>query len=151
MVLPETERELSQFSQILQRELSQFSQTLQTTKDVDAERTSWVLNAPEPPGFFRELVNSARDIMFPQGDKQKSSGEKPMSKRAISILEGIFPILVWSRNYTATKFKSDLLAGLTLASLCIPQVNNTIFFFFGYWIRNAMYPQKIILIYRDKY
>lgn len=61
--------------------------------------------------------------MFPQaqGDKQKSSGEKPMSKRAVSILEGIFPILVWSRNYTATKFKNDLLAGLTLASLCIPQ------------------------------
>ncbi|KAJ6397970.1 hypothetical protein OIU77_018893 [Salix suchowensis] len=33
----------------------------------------------------------------------------------------MFPIFSWCRHYKATEFKNDLLAGLTLASLCIPQ------------------------------
>ena len=35
----------------------------------------------------------------------------------------VFPILVWCQSYTVTKFKNNLLAGLTIASLRIPQVN----------------------------
>ncbi|KAK9110635.1 hypothetical protein Sjap_018695 [Stephania japonica] len=38
-----------------------------------------------------------------------------------SVLQGLFPILQWCRAYKATKFKNDLMAGLTLASLSIPQ------------------------------
>ncbi|KAK3007505.1 hypothetical protein RJ639_013407, partial [Escallonia herrerae] len=141
-----SENELSQFSQTLQTkvtssvlmnetELSQFSQTLQTNmvsaatdftageaipdleKNCWAERTLWILNAPEPPDLWRKLLDS----VLASGNKLKSLKEKPVSKHAIPIFEAMFPILLWSRNYTATKFKSDLLAGLTLASLCIPQ------------------------------
>lgn len=104
-----------------ERELSQFSQTLQTP--TDGERASqWVLNAPEPPGLWRELVNSTKEIVLPYGNKSKSSDENSKSKRVVSVLESVFPILVWSRKYTANKFRKDLMAGLTLASLCIPQV-----------------------------
>ncbi|KAK3031478.1 hypothetical protein RJ639_035513, partial [Escallonia herrerae] len=141
-----SENELSQFSQTLQTkvissvlmnetELSQFSQTLQTSavsaatdfttgeaipdleKNGRAERTLWILNPPEAPGLWRKLLDS----VLSSGNKLKSLKEKPVSKHAIRIFEAMFPILVWSRNYTATKFKSDLLAGLTLASLGIPQ------------------------------
>lgn len=119
---------LSQFSQTLQtpissssttmteKELSQFSQTLQKSLDISiAERTQWVLNAPEPPGLCHEIINSIKESVY------HFFMGKPVPKKVISVLEGIFPILLWSRNYTATKFKSDFLAGLTLASLCIPQ------------------------------
>jgi hypothetical protein len=30
-------------------------------------------------------------------------------------------MLDWGRNYTLGKFKGDLIAGMTIASLCIPQ------------------------------
>ena len=35
----------------------------------------------------------------------------------------VFPILVWCQSYTVTKFKNNLLTGLTIASLRISQVN----------------------------
>ncbi|KAK9272371.1 hypothetical protein L1049_002742 [Liquidambar formosana] len=118
------------------RESSKFSQTLQTTmasmaiepctaaemadleKNSQAEKAKWVMNAPEPPGLWCELMESIRDTCFPQGNKFSSLKKQQC---AISVLVGLFPILHWCRNYKATKFKNDLLAGLTLASLCIPQ------------------------------
>uniref|UniRef100_A0A5B6Z4X5 Putative low affinity sulfate transporter 3 n=1 Tax=Davidia involucrata TaxID=16924 RepID=A0A5B6Z4X5_DAVIN len=129
----DTQREHFKFSQTLQItttpssvELSKFSQTLQTTTiaeemlDLEKERSQWVLNAPKPPGPLRELANSIRENIFPHGNKLQSIKKQPMS-HAISILQAIFPILLWCRNYKVTKFKKDLLAGLTLASLSIPQ------------------------------
>jgi len=50
---------------------------------------------------------------------------QPGPELVVSFLQGVFPILVWCRSYTATKFKNDLLAGLTISSLCIPQVNKS--------------------------
>ncbi|CAK9185778.1 unnamed protein product [Ilex paraguariensis] len=117
--------------------LTLFSQTLQTPmasstteasidqvfpghnpgKSQMAERTHWVLNAPVPPGPWRELVDSIGKT----GKKFQVLREQPMSKNVASILKAIFPILVWGKDYKITKFKKDLLAGLTLASLCIPQ------------------------------
>lgn len=126
------------------RELPQFSQTLQTNssemissetisfvaepipgpnKNGSTERAQWILNPPEPPALWREILNSVRENIFPNGKNSKFPRGKPVSKHAISILEGIFPIFVWGRDYSVTKFKNDFLAGLTLASLCIPQVN----------------------------
>ncbi|KAL8110758.1 hypothetical protein AgCh_026485 [Apium graveolens] len=97
-----------------ERELAQLSQT-----PTEGERASqWVLNAPEPPGLWRELVNSTKEIVLSNANK---SNEHSKSKRVVSVLESVFPILVWSRKYTANKFRKDLMAGLTLASLCIPQ------------------------------
>lgn len=104
-----------------ERELSQFSQTLQTSTEGEPA-SQWVLNGPEPPGLWRELVNSTKEIVLPNGNKSKSSDKHSRSKRVVSVLESLFPILVWSRTYTANKFRKDLMAGLTLASLCIPQV-----------------------------
>jgi low affinity sulfate transporter 2 len=88
-----------------------------------AERAQWVLNAPEPPSPLRELIVSVRDTVLPCGNKFLSLKNQPASEHLVSFLQGLFPILVWCRSYTATKFKNDLLAGLTIASLCIPQVN----------------------------
>ncbi|KAL7230762.1 hypothetical protein ACSBR2_009113 [Camellia fascicularis] len=123
-----------------QRELSMFHQTLQTPfpslanetprivkeempdleKNGQAERAHWVMNAPNPPSLWHELVDSIKKSLVSHRTKFQSLKKQPFSG-AFSLLEAVFPILVWGRNYTATKFKNDLLAGLTLASLCIPQ------------------------------
>ncbi|KAJ0097387.1 hypothetical protein Patl1_27314 [Pistacia atlantica] len=82
------------------------------------ERAQWLLNSPTPPGPWNDLVHSVRKSVSFQRNKFKN---EPGSKHVASFLKGIFPILSWCRNYKATKFKNDLMAGLTLASLSIPQ------------------------------
>ena len=87
------------------------------------EKTQWVLNAPEPPSLWRELMDSARETVLPRGKRFPYLKDKDgLSKTVISVLQTMFPIFSWCRHYKATEFKNDLLAGLTLASLCIPQV-----------------------------
>ncbi|KAL5556388.1 hypothetical protein UlMin_038624 [Ulmus minor] len=85
------------------------------------ERSQWVLNSPEPPGLGLELMDTVKETISSCRKNYSSLKTQPFAKRMISIFQGLFPILVWSRNYRATKFKNDLLAGLTIASLCIPQ------------------------------
>ncbi|KAM6563771.1 hypothetical protein CsatB_023769 [Cannabis sativa] len=87
------------------------------------ERSRWVLNAPEPPGLFREAADSVRDTLGSMRTKYYKSlkSQNSFTKRMLLINQNIFPILVWGRNYSAAKFKNDLMAGLTIASLCIPQ------------------------------
>ncbi|PSS21517.1 Sulfate transporter 2.1 like [Actinidia chinensis var. chinensis] len=131
----ETERELSKFSQTLQTITTMPSSAnnpcLAAEEPLDLENNGqaeaearmaqyWVLNPPKPPGPWRDLVNSIRKTCFSTVNKFQSLKNQPFSA-TISLLETIFPVFLWCRNYTVMKFKSDLLAGLTLASLCIPQ------------------------------
>lgn len=39
----------------------------------------------------------------------------------MKLIEKIFPFLIWQKGYTASSFKSDLLAGITVAVILIPQ------------------------------
>ncbi|KAF5961901.1 hypothetical protein HYC85_003110 [Camellia sinensis] len=126
---PEPQRELSMFHQTLQTPFpSLANETPRIVKeeipDLEknglAERAHWVMNAPNPPSLWHELVDSIKKSLISHRTKFQSLKKQPFSG-AFSLLEAVFPILVWGRNYTATKFKNDLLAGLTLASLCIPQ------------------------------
>ncbi|KAM1818547.1 hypothetical protein EV1_000286 [Malus domestica] len=85
------------------------------------ERTQWVLNGPEPPGLWHELMDSLRETISCCRKKYSSLKNQPTLKSAVSVQQEIFPILVWGRSYNMSKFKHDLMAGLTIASLCIPQ------------------------------
>jgi low affinity sulfate transporter 2 len=88
------------------------------------QRGEWVLNSPDPPGLCHELIGSIKETVFPHGNKHYSSSSRKRTpwKCAVSFLHALFPILSWGKNYTASNFKNDLMAGLTLASLSIPQV-----------------------------
>nr|GEU68133.1 low affinity sulfate transporter 3-like [Tanacetum cinerariifolium] len=86
--------------------------------------TKWVLNSPDPPGFCQHIFRSVKKTVFPQRNNARSSlssqKESPCG-RIIVVLSSVFPVLIWGRKYTASKFKNDLISGLTLASLSIPQ------------------------------
>ncbi|KAJ1382760.1 sulfate anion transporter, conserved site [Sesbania bispinosa] len=84
-------------------------------------RSQWVLNAPEPPSPWEVVVDSVKKTFSQCREKFSSLIDQPCTTLVLSILQGIFPILSWGRNYTAAKFRKDFLAGLTIASLCIPQ------------------------------
>ncbi|KAI3996364.1 hypothetical protein MKX01_026832 [Papaver californicum] len=88
-----------------------------------AERSRMLLNAPDPPGLCTEFVSSIKEIVnLSNGNKSYSGKKKPELKQRVgSVLRGLFPILSWGRIYMLSKFKSDLMSGLTLASLSIPQ------------------------------
>lgn len=87
------------------------------------ERSKWVLDSPNPPPLWKKLFSSLKETLLPHGNKLCfSSKNKSFLALAYSFLQSLFPILVWLKDYTISKFKDDLLAGLTLASLCIPQV-----------------------------
>ncbi|KAK9111095.1 hypothetical protein Scep_018614 [Stephania cephalantha] len=78
-----------------------------------------VLNGLEPPGALHEFIGWMKETMFPINAHMFKN--RPAASCARSVLPGLFPILRWCRAYKATKFKNDFMAGLTLASLSIPQ------------------------------
>nr|CBK55658.1 sulphate transporter [Astragalus bisulcatus] len=80
------------------------------------ERSLWLLNPPNPPPLGKKLISSLKNNKF-----FLSSKNKTCHQHVASFLRSLFPILSLFGNYDAFKFKDDLLAGLTLASLSIPQ------------------------------
>lgn len=87
-----------------------------------AERARWLLNSPDPPGCWHQLLSIAKEAATGSKRVSSDSKEKTSARRAVSLLQGLFPIVTWAKNYKASMFKRDLMAGLTLASLSIPQV-----------------------------
>ncbi|KAF2291486.1 hypothetical protein GH714_024699 [Hevea brasiliensis] len=82
------------------------------------ERAQWVLNSPDPPGLLHDIISSVKDVAFPLGH---TTATQTTSRRAVSFLKGLFPILSWGRDYRFSKFKKRPNGGLALASLSIPQ------------------------------
>ncbi|KAI9117014.1 hypothetical protein K1719_012013 [Acacia pycnantha] len=86
-------------------------------KNEEHNRGEWVRNPPELPCPWRQVWDTAKDTYVPSRNTHK-----PLCfKRLLSLVYHFFPILDSLRCYNASKFKNDLLAGLTLASLTIPQ------------------------------
>ncbi|VAH87813.1 unnamed protein product [Triticum turgidum subsp. durum] len=76
-----------------------------------------VLNSPRPPSLREELVGVVGKAFRPHG----SGRRPPRWAWALAALQAVFPVLQWGRSYTLKSFRSDVMAGLTLASLGIPQ------------------------------
>ncbi|XP_057433230.1 sulfate transporter 2.1 [Lotus japonicus] len=93
---------------------------LDIEKNTQEVRSQWVLNAPEPPTAWNMVTDSVKKTISQFPRKLSYLKDQPCNT-LMSFLQGIFPILSWGRNYTAAKFRKDILAGLTIASLCIPQ------------------------------
>lgn len=83
-----------------------------------ADFADLVLQGPEPPSLWYDLIGMLRKaVRYRSADKNFT-----LSVCAMSILHYLFPILEWSKSYSLKSFRSDTMAGLTLASLSIPQV-----------------------------
>ncbi|KAI3442738.1 PlsC domain-containing protein [Psidium guajava] len=100
--------------------------SIDNARHYQAERAEWVLGSPDPPGLWHDLLVSIRETLLPnnKNDGMKRSPlthKQALCRGAASLFQGLFPILSWGKSYRVSKFKSDLMAGLTLASLCIPQ------------------------------
>lgn len=76
---------------------------------------------PEKESIWKEFGHIIKETFFPD-DPLKSFKDQPTSRKLILGLRAVFPIFDWGRQYNFTKFKHDVIAGITIASLCIPQV-----------------------------
>ncbi|MED6161870.1 Sulfate transporter 3.1 [Stylosanthes scabra] len=75
---------------------------------------------PPPQPFIKSLKYSLKETFFPD-DPLRRFKNQPPSRRLILGLQYFFPIFEWGPNYTFQFLKSDLIAGITIASLAIPQ------------------------------
>ena len=75
---------------------------------------------PPPQPFFMSFKNSLKETFFPD-DPLKQFKNKTPSRKIILGLQYFLPILEWAPRYSLQFLKADLIAGITIASLAIPQ------------------------------
>ncbi|XP_028804188.1 sulfate transporter 3.1 [Neltuma alba] len=75
---------------------------------------------PPAKPFLKWLKYSLKETFFPD-DPLRQFQNQPPSKRFLLALQYFFPIFQWAPRYTLHFLKSDLIAGITIASLAIPQ------------------------------
>jgi len=76
------------------------------------------LSARQP--FVQALRTGLAETFFPD-DPFRGFGSRPPAARAWGALKYFVPALEWAPRYSVGNFKYDLLAGVTIASLAIPQ------------------------------
>ncbi|CAN4101226.1 unnamed protein product [Withania somnifera] len=75
---------------------------------------------PPPQPFFKSLKNTVKETLFPDDPLRQFKNQTPFRK-FILVIQYFFPIFEWGSRYNFGFFKSDLIAGITIASLAIPQ------------------------------
>ncbi|KAK2978242.1 hypothetical protein RJ640_024275 [Escallonia rubra] len=78
------------------------------------------VNFAKPRSFHTALKSDLKETFFPDDPFQQFKGE-PLSRRTKKALQYFVPIFEWLPKYSLSLFKYDLLAGITIASLAIPQ------------------------------
>ncbi|XP_058727276.1 probable sulfate transporter 3.5 [Vicia villosa] len=72
-------------------------------------------------GFGTKLKSGLKETFFPDDPFRQIMEEGKPSRRLIKGVQYFVPIFEWLPNYNLKLFFSDLIAGLTIASLAIPQ------------------------------
>ncbi|TVU48079.1 hypothetical protein EJB05_07702 [Eragrostis curvula] len=80
----------------------------------------YTVTAPPKKNVLAEFSDAIKETFFAD-DPLRQYKDQPKSKKIWLGLQQVFPVLDWGRGYNLGKFKGDLIAGLTIASLCIPQ------------------------------
>ncbi|KAF3641572.1 Sulfate transporter 3.1 [Capsicum annuum] len=75
---------------------------------------------PPPQPFFKSLKNTVKETLFPDDPLRQFKNQTPFRKFILGV-QYFFPIFEWGSRYNFWFFKSDLIAGITIASLAIPQ------------------------------
>ncbi|KAG2536344.1 hypothetical protein PVAP13_9NG182200 [Panicum virgatum] len=86
------------------------------------DSTGYSVSFPPKKSLLKELSSTLKDMFFAGEDPLRQYKEQPSwFKRVWLSLQHVFLVLEWGRHYTLSMFKGDFVAGLTIASLCIPQ------------------------------
>nr|DAD44730.1 TPA_asm: hypothetical protein HUJ06_002960 [Nelumbo nucifera] len=75
---------------------------------------------PPKQTVFQVLKHRLSEIFFPDDPLHRFKNQSPFTKLVLG-LQYFFPIFQWGPNYNLKLLKSDIISGLTIASLAIPQ------------------------------
>lgn len=75
---------------------------------------------PPHKSTVAKIKSRLKETFFPDDPLRQFKGQ-PLKKKWILAAQYVFPILQWGPNYSFELFKSDIVSGLTIASLAIPQ------------------------------
>eukprot|EP01018_Ginkgo_biloba_P038701 Gb_15812 [translate_table: standard] len=89
-------------------------------KNMDDFPSVHKVGVPPHLKLARELKGAIKETFFPD-DPLRQFKDQPKSQKFILGAKALFPILEWGTKYTLSQLKGDLIAGLTIVSLCIPQ------------------------------
>ena len=78
---------------------------------------------PPRKNLLSDIKDTAKEIFLDDEPLRHFKGQSKGRKIWLGF-QSIFPILHWAREYKWSYIRGDLIAGLTIASLCIPQVTN---------------------------
>ncbi len=78
------------------------------------------VEVPPPQPFTKTLKTSLKETFFPD-DPLRQFKNQPASRKVMLGFQYFFPILEWAPRYTFQFFKADIISGITIASLAIPQ------------------------------
>ncbi|KAL3635308.1 Solute carrier 26 [Castilleja foliolosa] len=78
------------------------------------------VGVPPKQSVIKEFKFTFKETFF-HDDPFRPFKDQSISKKMLLGVQAVFPILEWGRRYKLHMFKGDLIAGLTIASLCIPQ------------------------------
>ncbi|KAL0546192.1 hypothetical protein IC582_016098 [Cucumis melo] len=84
------------------------------------ERYVHKVGVPPKQKLYKEIKSAVKETFFPD-DPLRSFKDQTKKRKFILGIQAVFPILDWGRTYNLTKFRGDVISGLTIASLCIPQ------------------------------
>ncbi|XP_058191900.1 sulfate transporter 1.3-like isoform X3 [Rhododendron vialii] len=78
------------------------------------------VGVPPKQKLLKEVTSTLKETFF-HDEPLRPFKDQPKSRKLVLGLQALFPILEWGRDYNLSKFKGYLVAGLTIASLAIPQ------------------------------
>ncbi|KAK9134332.1 hypothetical protein Syun_013662 [Stephania yunnanensis] len=99
-----------------------FDTTYNSLSNHQREELPYIHKVGVPPkqSLFKEFKSRVKETFFAD-DPLRPFKDQTRARKFLLGLQTIFPILQWGRDYNFAKLKGDLIAGLTIASLCIPQ------------------------------
>ncbi|KAF2558262.1 hypothetical protein F2Q68_00013894 [Brassica cretica] len=78
------------------------------------------VEVPPKQSLFNEFMYTFKETFF-HDDPLRHFKDQSLSKELMLGLQSVFPVFEWGLKYNLKMFRGDLIAGLTIASLCIPQ------------------------------
>ncbi|KAJ4958524.1 hypothetical protein NE237_025635 [Protea cynaroides] len=79
------------------------------------------VNFPRPRSFFTSFKSDLKETFFPDDPFRQFKSEPNPLNRTKEALQYFITIIEWLPKYNLCLFRYDLLAGITIASLAIPQ------------------------------
>ncbi|TXG53858.1 hypothetical protein EZV62_019114 [Acer yangbiense] len=93
-----------------------------SSRRYSSENLPYVHKVGVPPkqDLLKEFTSAVKETFFAD-DPLRPFKDQTGSRKVFLGIQTLFPIFDWARDYNLSKFKGDFIAGLTIASLCIPQ------------------------------